>query len=206
MRIRYGLAALTTVACVAGFAAPSVAATPRPQVTDPKGDANGLNDQGVGAPVPSASTPVEDSGADILSVLFQSTFTTKGHKKVPSGMTITLTLAAPPTPEHIYRVTATAPSCSGGAQLFFEYTTTVGAASPGGARCPGTVKSTAVPVTSVVTKGDSIVWTLPLSVSIAKGEHLTGLGADVRLELTQPGTTIPAIDEASGSATFIVGK
>jgi hypothetical protein len=205
MRIRHALAAVTTLACVAGFAAPSLAAAPRVQVTDPQGDANGLNDQGLGLPVPSTSTPAEDSASDILSVLFQSTFTTKVHKKVPTGMTITLTLAAPPAPEHIYRVTANGSTCSGN-QLFFEYTTTVGVSPPGGARCPGTVKSTDVPVTSVVANGNTITWTVPLSASIRKGERLSGLGADVRLELTKPGLTAPALDEASGSSSFGVGK
>jgi hypothetical protein len=205
MRIRCGLAALATVASVVGFATPSVAATPHAQVTDPTGDANGLNDQGFGLPIPGVSTPVEDSGADIVSVLFHSTFTTKAHKKVPTGMTITLTLAAPPAPEHIYRVTANGSTCSG-AQLFFEYTTAVGASPPGDARCPGTVKSTDVAVTSVVASGDTITWTVPLSGGLTKGERLSGLGADVRIELSKPGTTVPAIDEASSTASFTVGK
>jgi hypothetical protein len=205
MRIRYRLTALAAVACVASVAVPSLAATPRAQVTDPQGDANGLNDQGLGLPVPSVSTPAEDQAADIVSVLFQSTFTTKAHKKVPTGMTITLTLAAPPVPEHIYRVTATGPTCSS-AQLFFEYTTTIGVSPPGTARCPGTVKSTDVTVSSVVAKGNTITWTVPLSANIQKGEHLTDLGADVRLELSKPGATVPAIDEASSTATFTVGS
>ncbi|MGN6475511.1 MAG: hypothetical protein ACTHK4_17960 [Mycobacteriales bacterium] len=190
---------------MASVALPSSAAAPRAQITDPKGDANGLNDQGLGVPVPSTSTPVDDSGADIVSVLFQSTFVTKAHKKVPSGLTITLTLAAPPVPEHIYRVTANGSTCSGN-QLFFEYATTVGASPPGDARCPGTVKSTDVAVTSVIAKLNTITWTVPLSASIRKGERLTGLGADVRVELTKPGVTAPAIDEATGTASFVVGR
>src|SRR5690242_15184159 len=110
MRIR--LLALAAAAGIGLTALPGQAATaPKPQITDPAGDANSLNGQGIVGGAPSQATPADASGADITSVLFQSTF--KAVKKagktvqVPTGFTVTMTLSAAPTvPNVIYRVAA----------------------------------------------------------------------------------------------------
>src|SRR3954468_10764661 len=114
MRIR--LATAAAAAGVAIVALPGHAATaPKPQIADPTGDANGFNGQGVVTGTPEPATPADASGADIKSVLFQSTFKTKTVngkvKKVPTGFTVSMALAAAPMSNVIFRVAASAGSC-----------------------------------------------------------------------------------------------
>lgn len=201
--MRARLLSLALAGATAGLAMPAHAAkAPTPQITDPAGDANGLNDQGVGAPVPEQTTPAADAGADITSVLFQSTVTGKGKKKQVTGFTITLALAGAPQPGTIYRVAGAAGSC---ASLFFEYTTSLTATKPGSARCAGIPTSTPVDITDASVKGNSVVWTVPVS-SFPVGTVISGLNAQTRFNATSPGITAPQIDYASSSNTFTVGK
>jgi hypothetical protein len=203
---------LITAAAVAGIAVAAVpshaAVAPKPQITDPTGDANGLNGQGVVTGAPEPATPADASGADIKSVLFQSTYKTKTvHGKVvktPTGFTITMTMAAAPTlPNVIYRVASSAPICD---TLFFEYSTVVSGGG-GSARCAATVAPTSGPiaVTSVAVKGNSVIWTVPIK-SIPAGQTLTALDAQTRFISSSPGVTAPQYDEATSSATYTVGK
>ena len=205
MRLR-----LVTAAVVAGmtFAAlPGHAATAKPQITDPAGDANGANDQGTGGPVPSQSTgPAQYAGADITSVAFVSTFKTKRvHGKVvkkPTGFTATMTLGAAPGPETFYRITTAIPSCE---DLFIEFGTD--AATGGSAmRCPALPggKETDYAIPAAVQTGTTIKWTVPIS-ALAAGTTLQSLHAETR---ANPAViTAPAIDIADGgSATFTIGK
>src|SRR5947199_2943631 len=56
--------------------APAAAVAPA-QITDPSGDANGINDQGAGLGQDgNTATPADDSNADITSVAFATTFKT----------------------------------------------------------------------------------------------------------------------------------
>ena len=57
---------------IPGHAASSAATpTPKAQITDVSGDANGINDQGLGAPVSANfSGPADDANADITSAVF----------------------------------------------------------------------------------------------------------------------------------------
>src|SRR4029077_20985555 len=119
--------------------APAHAAGPKPQITDPTGDANGINQQfpGLGPEPPDEQTaPADGAAADITSVLFETNFVTKkvhGKKvKVANGFTVTMTLAAAPTSDIEYRVSGAAGDCS---SVFFEYNT---APALGGSdvRCP----------------------------------------------------------------------
>ena len=76
MRIR--LAAAAAIGAATLLSLPSQAATPKPQLTDPAGDANGVNGQGLVVGFPSASTgPAQMASADIQKVLFQTTFIKK---------------------------------------------------------------------------------------------------------------------------------
>jgi hypothetical protein len=209
MRIR--LATAAAAAGIAVAALPGHAATaPKPQITDPTGDANGLNGQGVVTGTPEPSTPADASGADIKSVLFQSTFKTRTvHgtvKKVPTGFTITMTLAAAPSvPNVIYRVASSGPSCD---SLFFEYSTAV-SGSDGSARCAASLPQTSGPVgvTSVVVKGNSVIWTVPVK-SLPAGQTLSSLDAQTRFISGTPGVslTAPQYDEATSSGSFTIGK
>lgn len=203
--MRPRLLALAAAAAVGVAVLPAHAATPKPQITDATGDANGFNDQGVGAPVPEQSGPADDSGADITSVTFVSTFVTKKVKrktvKTPTGFTVTMALAAAPTPETFYRIQATIPECS---DLFIEYGTD--AATAGTAmRCPALPGATAVDYTipAAVVKGSTITWTVPISV-FPKGTTFTQLNAQTRLNPVA--VTAPQMDYASSTATFTVGK
>jgi hypothetical protein len=201
---------LATAAAVAGIAVaalPGHAATAhKPQITDPVGDANALNDQGVGAPIPSASTgPADDAAADISSVTFASTFRVKKVKgktvKVPTGFTATMKLGAAPVPETFYRITAAIPSCT---DLFIEYGTDV---AEGGTnmRCPALPGATGTDykLPDAIVKDSSIIWTIPVS-ALPAGTTLSTLHAETRFNPAV--VTAPAIDEASSTATFTVGK
>lgn len=209
MRLRLATAVAVagiTVAALPGHAASAA----KPQITDPAGDANGLNGQGVVTGTPEPSTPADASGADIKSVLFQSTFKVKKvHgtvKRIPTGFTITMTLAAAPTtPNVIYRVAATAPMCQ---TLFFEYSTAV-SGSDGSARCAAELPTNSgdVAVKSVRVKGNSVIWTVPAK-SVPVGQTLSGLDAQTRFISGTPGVslTAPQYDEATSSATFTTGN
>src|SRR5579884_650709 len=73
---------LLTLAASVGVVAtmlPGHAATapaPKPQIVDPAGDANGINDQGLGLANVNVSGPADDANADITSVLFATKFKT----------------------------------------------------------------------------------------------------------------------------------
>jgi hypothetical protein len=205
MRVRLlTLAALAgiSVAAVPGNAAPA----PKPQIIDPAGDANGVNDQDAGLPVPSQSTPTDVSAADITAVTFA---TTLKKQKVdglvvtkPIGFTVTMTLsAAPTTPEIFYRVVATTAGCS---EVFFEYGTDV-AAGGSAVRCPGTVptKDKTYSDAPAVIKGSNITWTLPLS-AFPVGTKFSALSAQTRLNPAI--ITAPQLDAATSTATYTIGK
>jgi len=205
MRVR-----LLTVAALAGVSLAAVpgnaAPAPKPQIIDPAGDANGVNDQDAGLPVPSQSTPADISAADITSVTFATTFKKeKLDGKVvskPSGFTVTMTLsAAPTTPEIFYRVVAATAGCN---QVFFEYGTDV-VAGGSAVRCPGTVptKDKTYSDAPAVIKGSSITWALPLS-AFPVGTKFSALSAQTRLNPAI--ITAPQLDGATASATYTVGK
>jgi len=205
MRIR--LVAAAAVAGIAVAATPGFAAkAPKPQIMDPAGDANGVNDQGTGGQVPSTTTPADDSAADITSVTFASTFKikkVKGKKvKVPTGFTATMKLGAAPVPETFYRITTSIPSCD---SLFIEYGTDV--ATGGTAmRCPALPggDETDYTIPNAVVKANTIVWTVPVA-ALSAGTTLSALHAETR---ANPAIiTAPAIDISDGgTATFTIGK
>ena len=209
MRTRLIVAA--AVAGIAVTALPGLAATaPKPQITDQAGDANFLNGQGIVTGAPSPTTPADASAADIKSVLFQSTFKIKKvHGKVvktPTGFTITMTMAsAPSLPNVIYRVAASTPICD---TLFFEYSTAV-SGTDGSARCAAALPAPSGPVavTSVIVKGNSVIWTVPIK-SLPAGQTLSSLDAQTRFITGTPGVslTAPQYDEATSSATYTIGQ
>jgi hypothetical protein len=212
--MRTRLLALALVGGLAVAAVPAHAAKAKPQITDPAGDANGVNDQGfiTGSPLPSGQAgPADLSAADITAVQFATAFVTKKSHgrtvKVPTGLTVTMTLAAAPTlPNLIYRVAATSTSC---AALFFEFSTAPNDSEPGSARCAAAppTPSTPVAVKSVTVKGNAITWTVPLT-SIPKNTVLSDLNAQTRQVTQTPaiGLTAPQYDYASTTTTFTVGR
>jgi hypothetical protein len=140
--------ALAAAAAVISFAIPSHAATPKPQITDPTGDGNAINDQGLGSPVPDASrtTPAGYAGGDIVSVLFQTVYKKVGTKKVANGFTVTLKLAGAPGPQTDYRITAYTPTCNADVgEVRFQYDTPA-AGTTGGAQCYSTTATSPSPI------------------------------------------------------------
>jgi len=205
MRLR--LISAAAIAGLAVAAAPGFAAKAhKPQIVDPAGDANGINDQGTGASVPSSATPADDSAADMTSVAFASTFKVKKVKgktvKVPTGFTVTMKLGAAPVPETFYRVTVAVPSCE---DLFLEYGTDV-AFGGTAMRCPALPggDETDYTIPDAVVKANTIVWTVPVA-ALPAGTTLSSLHAETRFNPAL--ITAPAIDIADGgAATFTIGK
>lgn len=206
-------ARLIAVSAVAGLTvaafpahATTAAPTPRPLVnTDPSGDANFVNGQGGFLPVPSRSTPVDETAADITAVTLQNTYVTKKVKKkvvkTLTGFTMTMTLAAAPDQFTYYNVSATIPSCTTGAvQFAFATTPNVGTA---GAGCTNGVNINAINGVTANASGNKITWTVPLSVA-KSGAVISNLSA-----FTFPNTPvllIQSIDDAVWSSSFTVGK
>jgi len=217
---------LLTIAAAVGVAAtmlPSHAATapaaPKAQVTDPAGDANGINDQGAGLANVNVSGPADDANADITSVLFATKYktvtTTKTVVKVvkkkrvvtkvtvvtqvPDGFTVTMNLSAAPDGNHTYDVNATHPTCSGtvdftysGGPFGLNEVDCLDAADP--------TKITTLPGEAAVV-GNAVVWTIPAG-AFAVGSAFGALTAET-------GAPLAAVlmDQAGdGTATYKVGS
>jgi hypothetical protein len=212
------LIALALVAGLASAAVPALAdgsatPAPKPQVTDPAGDANGINDQDTVGQSVSQPTPVDDSAADITSVVFQTTFVTKTtttivkKKKVvktvktPNGFTVTLNLSAAPDSNTSYDLRATNPGCKAG-YVDFGYSSNA-VLGLGDVNCfpndPTSIASTTYN-SSVAVKGSSITWTLP-ATEFPVGSVFTGISAE-----TDTAALIGVIDQAAGTGTYAVGS
>jgi hypothetical protein len=201
---------LVAVAAAAGVVAavmPAHAAGPRPQVVDPTGDANGLNDQGTGSgsPPSMATAPADVAAADIVSVQFVTNFVTKVVKrkkvKVANGFTVTMTLAAAPTTDIEYRVSGAAADCS---SVFFEYDTAPGPTGGSDTRCPGSTPTSDIDYgVGAKASGNKITWVVPNGV-FHNGTVFSSLNAQTRSVVGI--ITAPQIDYAESTATFTVGK
>lgn len=205
MRLR--LIALAAAAGIAVTALPSHAATAaKPQITDPAGDANGLNDQGFGVGVPpSTATPTDVSAADITGITLQTTFKIKKvkHKKVrvPSGSTITVKLAAAPDTNTFYAVDFASTGACKSISLVYD-ANALPLYQQNRGICEDTTTGSTIggPVSKVV--GNSIVWALPLSAFPVK-TTFSGIGAQT-LTGEVPAVTLDETD--SSNVTFTVGK
>jgi len=202
-------ARLVAVAAAAGVAVamlPAHAAGPRPQISDPTGDANGLNDQGsgLGSPPSMTTSPATIAGADITSVQFSTNFVTRVVKrkkvKVPNGFTVTLTLAAATTTDIEYRVSGAAADCM---SVFFEFNTAP-VTGKSGTRCPGgtPTSNTDYGIKGSAT-GNKVTWVVPNGV-FHNGTVFSELNAQTRT--VEGAITAPQIDYAESAATYTVGK
>jgi hypothetical protein len=224
--MKYRLLSLAAATGVAGAMIPAHAAAPaapKPQITDAAGDANGINDQGLGSPVQfSVGTGVDDSAADITSVLFQTQFKTvkttkKGTtvvrgrkvtktvvvvKKVPDGFTVTMNLSAAPDANHTYDVWVDSPTCSDGS---IDFTYSTGPAGLNEIDCVPSLSSASTDIATVAGSGKavgtSVVWTLP-AAAMPVGTSLSNLTAYTETAAFAEGT----LDQADGgTATYKVG-
>ena len=210
MRLR--LVSLAAAAAVAAAVLPAHAGAAKPQLTDPAGDANGINGQPEnisGGPNPNVVTsPASYSADDIVSVSFVTNFVTKKVKgktvKTPTSFTATLTLAAAPDPSHnYYAVTATSADCPDG--INFEYSTEPTPLDFDDVNCfdsSGTGSFNDYPATPAVVKGNTISWTVSVS-GIKAGTVLKDLGAFAGLGFVG---SMPTMDQAESTATFTVGR
>jgi hypothetical protein len=213
-------AALAAPALAAGGATATVG--PKPQITDVAGDANGINDQGTGSPVSlNVAGPVDDSNADITSVVFATHYATKMTTRkvttvvkgrrvthvvsamtlVPDGFTVTMNLSAAPDGRHAYDVYATHGICDG--EVDFTYST--GTLGLNEVDClPSNPASTDIQQLPGEAKvvGTSVVWTIPQG-AFPTGSVFTDLSAGTEISPTLD----PVMDEASGGgATYKVGS
>jgi hypothetical protein len=218
LRILALTAAAGVVAAVVPAGAASVSPAPKPQITDPTGDANGINGQGAPVPVPSVSSPASYAPADIVSTLFQTTYTTttttkkvttvvKGKKvtktvttttQVPNGSTITMTLSAAPNTDLDYNVNFTSSNCSG--TVYLDYSASP-LGSDGGTCLTGVSGNPTITFPEAVVKDKTVVFTLPLS-AFPVGTSFSTLDAQV----LDPTDGIAIDDAAASDASFVVGK
>lgn len=216
-----GATAVTAVFPAMSQAAAPAAGFSTVTITDPTGDANGLNGEGF-ASAPSVSTPADDAAGDIVSISWTTNGTVKtvGKKTVRSatGLQVTMKLSAKPQTNTIYRVTTATADCT-----TFWLTYSTAADGPAVAafqdNCPGftaagpTSTSEVIPLTTFKIDGTSITWTVPASVlpkSVKLGTQITSLSGHTRLfagsATLGKGATVPEIDEAAGAGTFTYGK
>ena len=209
MRLR--LVSLAATAAIAAAVFPAHAATVKPQLTDPVGDANGVNGQPetIQGPNPNVATgPASYAADDIVSVSFVTNFVTKKVKrktvKTPVSFTATLTLAAAPDPTHsYYAVTATSADCPDG--INFEYSTEQSPLGFDDVNCfdsSGTGSFNDYPALPAVVKGNTISWTVSLS-GMKAGTVLKDLGAFAGIGFVG---SMPTIDQAESTGTYTVGK
>jgi len=112
--MRHHVVLAGTAAALLALVLPTSAA-PKPQLTDLAGDANGVNGQALGLPVPGVATaPASHAGADILSVTLATVWKKVGTRKRANGFSITLQLAAAPAEGTTYNISADVPgTCDG---------------------------------------------------------------------------------------------
>ena len=220
LRLITFVASVGVVAAVLPSHATTAPAAPKAQITDPTGDANGINDQGAGAADVSLSGPADDANADIASVLFATKFktvityktvkvTVKKKKvikrvpvktQVPDGFTVTLNLAAAPDGNHIYDVFASHPNCGGGVDFTFN----TGPLALNEVSCSGAFDPTdqtslldisTVPGEAAIV-GNSVVWTIPAG-AFPVGSTFSDLTAQTETAVDAPIMDMAATDGAA---------
>ncbi|MDX6198773.1 MAG: hypothetical protein QOJ79_1924 [Actinomycetota bacterium] len=200
---RRGLVSIALAAGVVALAVPSQAAGGL-TVTDAVGDANGLNSQALGLPVPSTSTaPADVAAADITSLAFKTVYRTVGGRRVPHGFTITLKLAAAPTEDVLYGLTADISSTCDGTNSTMQFGhQDLGPLSTDLAVCqqPAGSAGTAVDIgtTEVDAAKQTITWTVNPDAPI--GAKVTNIQATTSVFV------LGVFDELTSPGTFVYGK
>lgn len=198
-----GLAAAGPPAFAAGKLAPS-----KPLViTDPAGDANGINDQGgiVPADIPSQGGQGGRTAADILSV---SVGRLDNGKKV-LGVTATFVLAAAPDQGTIYRLQLSSPECK---IFWLSYNVPIGGPISANVAddCDTAGTTVSTPLTATV-KDKTVTIEAPftkLNKKIAVGTVLSGAYGETKghayTGVRNP--TVPTIDQTTtATTTYTVG-
>ena len=203
MRARTPLALAAAAACA--LVLPAHAA-PAAQLTDVTGDANLVNGQAVGLPVPGqATSPASVGAADVVSVRMATVFKKIGRVKVAKGFTVTLQLADAPTNGVLYSVHAQVPaSCDGTntdlSLAYLEY----GATRSNYAYCQDPSDATGANETDLLidvhadTAKRTVTWTLDKLPK--SGVKVTAVTANTSVFV------LGVFDEAEGTGTFTYGK
>ena len=190
------LAAVSAVTLLV-LAHPSGAATRGLHLTDPTGDANGINGQGFGLPLPSTSTgPAEVAGADITGMDLVNRFRGAGKTRKPSGFDVTLHLAAPLQQGTVITVTMESSAPCGDTS-----TMQLGAGTSALAICQSSKAGSAgatIGTTEVSTDKKSITWSID---GIFKaGTKVSSIAASSSVFV------LGVFDELNSDATFTYGK
>ncbi|HEX8002256.1 MAG TPA: hypothetical protein VF519_06140 [Mycobacteriales bacterium] len=184
------------------------AAPPAPQVTDPSGDANfGANgteqttDQSAGAG--------SQDYADVVSVLWQSTKTTKKVKgrsvTTLTGFTVTATLAGAPTPPAptslVFRMLGSTPKCGFFGVVYYTSKSS-DPTIPQSALRDNCVNETTrlTEIAAPVIQGNTITWTVPMSkipadTGVRGGTKVLDLFFEVRELQDFRGVCLPSEDQ-----------
>lgn len=216
------LVALGVSATFAAAAIPPPKAPGSVTITDKAGDGNAINSQGGLAPVPETATPGQVAGADILSVSYGSTFTSKVVKGkttyTVTGLKVVMTLAAPPQGNVIFRATPVVGECT---TFSLTYSKFLDGKESSGLRdnCPGFTPGLPtdgyedVGVDSCVVTGSTITWTMRTGKSlpsvIKPGAVFSKLSGHTRFYAgtsVTGGATIPVLDQIVSDATYKYGK
>jgi hypothetical protein len=186
------------------LALPSSAA-PKPQLTDLVGDANGVNGQATGAPVPGVATaPADLAGADIVSVTMATVWKRIGSRKVPNGFSITMQLAGAPAELTTYNVSANVPgTCDGSNTQLTIGTWRNPAVEDHFANCGDPEDPTGASTDVEADYAEdaakhTITWTI--AKGMKKGDKVVGLTASSSVFV------LGVFDEASGAKPFTYGS
>lgn len=201
------------------FAVPSATAAPAPQLTDPSGDANFVNGQGL---VVGTSAPANESApagsqdyADVTSVQWQTTKVVKKVNKktvtIVTGFTVTATLAGNPTPPTgttiVYRMLGTTANCPFFGVAYYSNKLKDGTSPQSAVRdnCNGSA-TRLTPIALPVISGHTITWTVPLTAipkdtKVKVGTQLTGLYFTVTEIEDFQGQQVPSAAPLLGGST-----
>jgi len=181
-------------------------AAPAPQLVDAVGDANGVNGQSIGLPLPGQSTsPASYGAADVVSVRMATVFKKVGRAKVAKGFTVTLQLADAPAQGVTYLVHAQVPSTCDGTNSdltlnYLDYTAT----GANYADCQDPADTTGENKTDLMVdvvadaSKHTITWTLDKLPKV--GAKVGGVTANTSVFV------LGVFDEAEGAGTFTYGK
>lgn len=187
------LAALAALASTT----PSHAAAPKPQVTDPAGDAAGMQ-----------------PGTDLVSVLYSTTGTGTGRKYVPKKLLVTMTLAgdvitAPGLTYEVQAETAPCGTVTFTAEQGSPYSSVTGVngwADWGSCTVPGSDGApTSVELLPVEVSGKTLQWKFSLKLipkELKVGTSFTDFEA--RVDPTNP--LIPFPSNATGTTLGLIDK
>ena len=188
---------LSAASALLVMAHPSSAAAKPFTVTDAIGDANGVNSQSLGLPVPSTSTPADVSGADITKIEFVNYFKGTGKARKPMGFDVTLRLAAPLQQGVLVTVTMeTSRPCGESSTIQLGYSASsklaiCQSADPGGT-------STDIGSWEVSSDGKSITWSI--QAVLKPGTKIDTINATTSVFV------LGVFDEATSDDVFTYGR